>query len=118
MTRFSCVEDRFRRSAVGLILRGRLCSKSHLHESFAPCRPRPVGDLSRQYLLLHEHHREKSDHLQDQRYYRFEKCGKEGRLDPPATGPDSHEIWAPELHFLNSKWYIYFAADAGTNQTH
>jgi GH43 family beta-xylosidase len=77
-----------------------------------------VGDLSRQYLLLHEHHREKSDHLEDQRYYRFEKCGKEGRLDPPATGPDSHEIWAPELHFLNSKWYIYFAADAGTNQTH
>jgi GH43 family beta-xylosidase len=37
---------------------------------------------------------------------------------PPATGPDSHDIWAPELHFLNSKWYIYFAADAGTNQTH
>lgn len=37
---------------------------------------------------------------------------------PPASGPYSHEIWAPELHFLNNKWYIYFAADAGTNQTH
>ena len=37
---------------------------------------------------------------------------------PPPTGPFSRDIWAPELHFLNSRWYIYFAADAGTNQTH
>ena len=37
---------------------------------------------------------------------------------PPAEGAYSHEIWAPELHFLLGKWYIYFAADAGTNQTH
>jgi beta-xylosidase len=31
---------------------------------------------------------------------------------PPATGPYSHDIWAPEIHFLDGKWYIYFAADA------
>ncbi|RZK17408.1 MAG: glycosyl hydrolase family 43, partial [Hymenobacter sp.] len=37
---------------------------------------------------------------------------------PPATGPNSREIWAPELHFLQGKWYIYYSADAGTNQTH
>jgi GH43 family beta-xylosidase len=37
---------------------------------------------------------------------------------PPTTGPYSHDIWAPEIHFLRGKWYIYFAADAGTNQTH
>jgi len=37
---------------------------------------------------------------------------------PPATGPYSRDIWAPELHFLNGKWYIYFAADAATNETH
>jgi GH43 family beta-xylosidase len=37
---------------------------------------------------------------------------------PPATGPYSHDIWAPEIHFVRGKWYIYFAADAGTNQTH
>lgn len=37
---------------------------------------------------------------------------------PPATGPYSHDVWAPEIHFLRGKWYIYFAADAGTNQTH
>jgi GH43 family beta-xylosidase len=27
-------------------------------------------------------------------------------------------IWAPELHFINGKWYMYFAADNGKNETH
>ena len=36
----------------------------------------------------------------------------------PPAGPYSHDIWAPELHYVAGKWYIYFAADAGTNQTH
>jgi GH43 family beta-xylosidase len=25
-------------------------------------------------------------------------------------GPMSHHIWAPEIHFIDGKWYIYFAA--------
>ncbi len=37
---------------------------------------------------------------------------------PPATGPYSHDIWAPELHRFNGIWYIYFAADAGSNESH
>lgn len=37
---------------------------------------------------------------------------------PPASGPYSKDIWAPELHYLQGKWYIYFAADAGKNLTH
>jgi GH43 family beta-xylosidase len=37
---------------------------------------------------------------------------------PPATGPYSRDIWAPEIHFLNGKWYVYFAADDGDNQHH
>jgi GH43 family beta-xylosidase len=37
---------------------------------------------------------------------------------PPASGPYSHGIWAPELHYLRGRWYIYFSADAGTNQSH
>jgi len=37
---------------------------------------------------------------------------------PPTSGPYSHDIWAPEIHFLQGKWYIYVAADAADNQTH
>ncbi|MEZ0607348.1 family 43 glycosylhydrolase [Fibrella sp. WM1] len=38
---------------------------------------------------------------------------------PPATGPNSRDIWAPELHHLNGKWYIYYAADNnGVDATH
>lgn len=37
---------------------------------------------------------------------------------PPATGPYSKEIWAPEIHHLKGKWYIYFAADSGRNNGH
>jgi GH43 family beta-xylosidase len=37
----------------------------------------------------------------------------------PSPGkPYSHELWAPELHHLNGKWYVYFAADDGRNQSH
>jgi len=37
---------------------------------------------------------------------------------PPATGPYSKELWAPEIHFLQNKWYVYFAADSGKNVHH
>ncbi len=30
----------------------------------------------------------------------------------------SKEIWAPEVLFLNGKWYAYFAADDGSNDHH
>lgn len=36
----------------------------------------------------------------------------------PSAGPYSHDIWAPEIHYLNGKWYIYFAADSGNNVSH
>ncbi|MDE3165711.1 MAG: glycoside hydrolase family 43 protein [Acidobacteriota bacterium] len=36
----------------------------------------------------------------------------------PDTGPYSRDIWAPELHYLRGKWYVYFAADAGANASH
>jgi GH43 family beta-xylosidase len=29
---------------------------------------------------------------------------------PPAAGPNSTQIWAPELHFLAGKWYLYYTA--------
>lgn len=36
----------------------------------------------------------------------------------PATGPHSKQIWAPELHFLDGRWYIYVAASDGNNANH
>ncbi|WP_116787049.1 glycoside hydrolase family 43 protein [Flavobacterium psychrotrophum] len=37
---------------------------------------------------------------------------------PPAGTAWSKEIWAPEFHFINNKWYAYFAADDGENKNH
>ncbi|MNK06008.1 Extracellular exo-alpha-(1-_5)-L-arabinofuranosidase precursor [compost metagenome] len=37
---------------------------------------------------------------------------------PPTGTAYSSNIWAPELHFLSGKWYIYFAANDGTGDTH
>src|ERR1700712_606427 len=37
---------------------------------------------------------------------------------PPADDPYSQQIWAPELHKIGGKWYIYFAADKGDNESH
>jgi GH43 family beta-xylosidase len=37
---------------------------------------------------------------------------------PETEKPWSKGIWAPELHRWGNKWYIYFAADAGKNDSH
>lgn len=37
---------------------------------------------------------------------------------PPTGTMYAKELWAPEIHFLNNKWYVYFAADNGNNNTH
>jgi GH43 family beta-xylosidase len=37
---------------------------------------------------------------------------------PPPGQPYSQELWAPELHYLDGRWYIYFAADDGPNSDH
>jgi GH43 family beta-xylosidase len=34
----------------------------------------------------------------------------------PATGPNSTNVWAPELHYINSAWYIYYAATDATGE--
>ena len=36
----------------------------------------------------------------------------------PKNTDYSAEIWAPEFHYINGKWYVYFAADNGSNNTH
>jgi len=39
---------------------------------------------------------------------------------PPASGPNSQNLWAPELHFLDGVWYLYYTAgssgDLGTQR--
>jgi GH43 family beta-xylosidase len=37
---------------------------------------------------------------------------------PPLDSSYSKEIWAPEIHFIDGKWYAYFAADNGSNDNH
>ncbi len=36
----------------------------------------------------------------------------------PRRGPYSREVWAPELHFLDGRWHVYFAASDGKNENH
>jgi GH43 family beta-xylosidase len=36
----------------------------------------------------------------------------------PPKGGNSHAIWAPELHWLDGRWLIYYAADDGENENH
>ncbi|QEC56101.1 glycoside hydrolase family 43 protein [Flavisolibacter ginsenosidimutans] len=35
----------------------------------------------------------------------------------PANGANSKNVWAPELHFLENKWYVYYTAGSGANNT-
>ena len=37
---------------------------------------------------------------------------------PPSGTLYSRQIWAPELHYIKQRWYLYFAADSGRNEDH
>ncbi len=37
---------------------------------------------------------------------------------PPQNTMYSRDIWAPEVHRIDGKWYVYFAADDGDNDNH
>jgi len=36
----------------------------------------------------------------------------------PTDPSCSHDVWAPEIHRVDGKWYIYFAADDGNTDNH
>jgi GH43 family beta-xylosidase len=36
----------------------------------------------------------------------------------PRRGENCNHIWAPELHLIDGKWFIYYAADDGQNVNH
>jgi GH43 family beta-xylosidase len=46
------------------------------------------------------------------------RCDWKRVWTPAPSGPYSKEIWAPELHHLRGRWYIYVAADDGKNENH
>jgi GH43 family beta-xylosidase len=51
--------------------------------------------------------------------YRASTLG--GLANAPAVrvwGPECCNLWAPELQWLNGKWYIYYAKDDGQNANH
>lgn len=37
---------------------------------------------------------------------------------PPPNTAYSKQLWAPEIHHINGKWYVYFAASNGNNNNH
>lgn len=36
----------------------------------------------------------------------------------PTDPTNKHNLWAPEIHHINGKWYIYYAADDGDSDNH
>jgi GH43 family beta-xylosidase len=36
----------------------------------------------------------------------------------PNSGPNAHDVWAPEIAYLDGRWYIYYAADPDENPHH
>lgn len=36
----------------------------------------------------------------------------------PESGPQSRQIWAPELHYLQGRWYLYYTASDGEDRNH
>jgi GH43 family beta-xylosidase len=39
-------------------------------------------------------------------------------FNAPASGDNSRDIWAPELFFIDGKWYIYYTASDGNDRRH
>ena len=48
----------------------------------------------------------------------MEKAARVKVWTAPKEGPQSRQIWAPELHFLRGKWYLYYTASDGTDRNH
>jgi len=36
----------------------------------------------------------------------------------PTDPKNSKDLWAPEIHFIKNKWYVYYAADDGNSDNH
>lgn len=45
------------------------------------------------------------------------KASSQNIWNAPAAGANSKNIWAPELHYLDNKWYLYYTAGSGDLST-
>jgi GH43 family beta-xylosidase len=88
-----------------------------------PILPAPAADP---WIILHEgvYYSCESRH-QDSIWIRSAECFTDLGENPgtmvwsaPAVGGNSKSVWAPELHLIDGKWYIYYAADDGLNENH
>ncbi len=56
------------------------------------------------------------------RLWESDSLDEPGKVRPiwqaPPRGPYSRELWAPEIHFIDGKFYVFFAADNGRNERH
>ena len=56
------------------------------------------------------------------RLWKSNSLDEPGEVKPiwqaPPRGPYSRELWAPEIHFIDGKFYVFFAADNGRNERH
>ncbi|MGF9696030.1 glycoside hydrolase family 43 protein [Paenibacillus sp. MABNR03] len=60
--------------------------------------------------------RTRSDQVELVRSVRLTEIGEGDRKiiwSPEPGGPYSHHLWAPEIHFLNERWYVYYTANDG-----
>ncbi len=48
----------------------------------------------------------------------WSKAGRRRVWTAPSSGPASDQIWAPELHRLQNRWYLYFTASDGVDANH
>ena len=48
----------------------------------------------------------------------FDAGEKKKIYDAPQTGLRSKQIWAPEIHHIGKRWYLYFTASDSTDENH
>ena len=76
-----------------------------------------VTQYKGQYLYV----RSDGSRLYVDRSTNLQNLGQHGSqmvFQPPAGTNYSQNLWAPELHYLDNKWYLYVAADNGPNANH
>ena len=44
--------------------------------------------------------------------------GTKVKVHPSDAKQRGRQIWAPELHFINSRWYLYYTASDGVDENH